>query len=160
MIRTILRGALGAGLRAALGAGLVASIAAAHADEVTLRAVNAFAEGTTFAKPFERLIEKVNADGKGQIKITYVGGPRAMPPFEIGNALRNKVVDLASVTGAFYGNLMPEADAQKLMAKPMSEIRANGGIVLIEKLHNDKLNAHVLGRWGYGVPSTSSSPSR
>jgi TRAP-type C4-dicarboxylate transport system substrate-binding protein len=144
MIRTI--------SRAALGAGLIAYAGAAHADEVTLRAVNAFAEGTTFAKPFERLIDKVNADGKGQIKITYVGGPRAMPPFEIGNALRNKVVDLANVTGAFYGNLMPEADAFKLMTKPMSEIRANGGIALIEKLHNDKLNAHVLGRWGHGVP--------
>jgi TRAP-type C4-dicarboxylate transport system substrate-binding protein len=138
--------------RAALIAGLFGGIGVARADEVSLRAVNAFAEGTTFAKPFERLIDKVNADGKGQLKITYVGGPRAMPPFEIGNALRNKVVDLASVTGAFYGNLMPEADAFKLMTKPMSEIRANGGIALIEKLHNDKLNAHVLGRWGYGVP--------
>jgi TRAP-type C4-dicarboxylate transport system substrate-binding protein len=141
---------LGAG--AAGGPWLRGGGAAPHAEEVTLRAVNAFAEGTTFAKPFERLIDKVNAEGKGQIKITYVGGPRAMPPFEIGNALRNKVVDLASVTGAFYGNLMPEADAFKLMTKPMSEIRANGGIALIEKLHNDKLNAHVLGRWGHGVP--------
>jgi len=43
-----------------------------------LRAVNAFAEGTTFGKPLERFIEKVNVDGKGLLKITYVGGPRAM----------------------------------------------------------------------------------
>ena len=36
------------------------------------------------------------------------------------------VVDIANVTGAFYTNLMPEADAFKLISKPMSEQRKNG----------------------------------
>jgi TRAP-type C4-dicarboxylate transport system substrate-binding protein len=88
--------------------------APAAAQEVTLRAVTAFAEGTQFSKNFERFIEKVNADGKGVVKINYIGGPRAMPPFEVGNAVRTKVVDIANVTGAFYTNLMPEADGFKL----------------------------------------------
>ena len=56
----------------------------------------------------------MNADGKGVIQINYIGGPRAMPPFEVGNAVRTKVIDIANVTGAFYTNLMPEADALKL----------------------------------------------
>ena len=43
------------------------------------RAVTSFAEGTQFSKNFERFIEKVNADGKGVIRINYIGGPRAMP---------------------------------------------------------------------------------
>ncbi len=86
-------------------------IVSASAQEVTLRAVTSFAEGTQFSKNFERFIEKVNADGKGVIQINYIGGPRAMPPFEVGNAVRTKVVDIANVTGAFYTNLMPEADA-------------------------------------------------
>ena len=73
--------------------------------------MTAFAEGTQFSKPFERFIDKVNADGKGIIKIQFIGGPRALPPFEVGNAVRTKVVDIANVTGAFYTNLMPEADA-------------------------------------------------
>jgi TRAP-type mannitol/chloroaromatic compound transport system substrate-binding protein len=82
---------------------------------VTLRAVTSFAEGTLFSKNFERFIEKVNADGKGVVQINYIGGPRAMPPFEVGNAVRTKVVDIANVTGAFYTNLMPEADGFKLI---------------------------------------------
>ena len=86
----------------------------AAAQEVTLRAVTSFAEGTQFSKNFERFIEKVNTDGKGVVKINYIGGPRAMPPFEVGNAVRTKVVDIANVTGAFYTNLMPEADGFKL----------------------------------------------
>jgi TRAP-type C4-dicarboxylate transport system substrate-binding protein len=134
-----------------LAAGLIAA-GSAGAQEVTLRAVTSFAENTTFSKPFERFIEKVNEDGKGQLKINYIGGPRAVPPFEVGNAVRSRVVDIANVTGAFYGNLMPEADSFKLITRTMAEIRANGGIELLEKLHNDKLNAHFLARWGYGVP--------
>src|SRR5438067_10699926 len=93
----------------------------ASAQEVTLRAVSAFAEGTQFSKNFERFVEKVNADGKGLVRINYIGGPRAMPPFEVGNAVRTRVVDMANVTGAFLTNLMPESDAGKLISKPMPE---------------------------------------
>jgi TRAP-type transport system periplasmic protein len=133
-------------------AAIAASIIPASAQEVTLRAVTAFAEGTQFSKNFERFIEKVNADGKGLIKINYIGGPRAMPPFEVGNAVRNKVVDIANVPGAFYTNLMPEADAFKLMTKPMSEQRKNGAWELINQLHNQKLNAYYLARSFPNVP--------
>src|SRR5215204_1117878 len=86
-----------------------------NAQELTLRAVTAFAEGTQFSQGFERFIEKVNKDGKGVIQINYIGGPRAMPPFEVGNAVRSKVVDIANVAGAYYTGLMPEADAFKLL---------------------------------------------
>src|SRR5258708_14974443 len=95
----------------------------ASAQEVTLRAVTSFAEGTQFSKNFERFIEKVNTDGKGVLRINYIGGPRAMPPFEVGNAVRTRVIDIANVTGAFYTNLMPEADGFKLISKPMAEQR-------------------------------------
>src|SRR3972149_6962680 len=97
------------------------------AQEVTLRAVTAFAEKTAYSRGFEKFIDRVNAEGKGVIQINYIGGPKAMPPFEVGNALKGGVVDIANVTGAFYTNLMPEADAWKLTENPMSEIRKNGG---------------------------------
>lgn len=125
---------------------------AASAQEVTLRAVSAFAEGTQFSKNFERFIEKVNKDGKGVVQINYIGGPRAMPPFEVGNAVRTRVVDIANVTGAFYTNLMPEADAFKLVGKPMSEQRKNGTWDFINQLHNQKLNAWYLARQFHNVP--------
>jgi TRAP-type C4-dicarboxylate transport system substrate-binding protein len=125
---------------------------AAAAQEVTLRAVSAFAEGTQFAKPYERFIEKVNKDGKGVIQINYIGGPRAVPPFETGNAVRTGVVDVANVTGAFYTNLMPEADAFKLVNKPMTEQRSNGTWDYINQLHHQKLNSEFLARQFHNVP--------
>ena len=125
---------------------------AAGAQEVTLRAVTSFAEKTQFSKNFERFIDRVNETGKGQVKINYIGGPRAMPPFEVGNAVRTKVVDIANVTGAFYTNLMPEADGLKLIGKPMSEQRNNGTWAYINELHNKKLNSYFLARQFHNVP--------
>jgi TRAP-type C4-dicarboxylate transport system substrate-binding protein len=116
------------------------------AQEVTLKAVSAFAEKTTYSRGFETFIEKVNADGKGIIQINYIGGPKAMPPFEVGNALKSGVVDIANNTGAFYTNVMPEADAWKLTERPMAELRKNGGFDYMAKLYAEKMNAIFLAR--------------
>ena len=48
------------------------------------------------------------------LQIRYVGGPKAIPTMEAGNALRTGVVDIANIASAFYVSLVPEADAQKL----------------------------------------------
>lgn len=119
---------------------------AAAAQEVTLKAVTAFAESTTYSRPFERFIDRVNVDGKGTLRINYIGGPKALPPFEIGNALKGGVIDIANAAGAFYTNLMPEADAWKLTERPMAELRENGGYAAMAAIYAQKLNAIFLAR--------------
>src|SRR5215470_3689386 len=119
---------------------------AATADEITLKAITAFAEGTTYSRPFERFIQRVNESGKGLVRINYIGGPKAMPPFEVGNALKGGVVDIANSTGAFYTNVMPEADAWKLTEHPMAELRKNGGYDAMAALYAQKMNAIFLAR--------------
>lgn len=131
---------------------ILCSASAIQAQEVTLRAVSSFAEGSQISAPFERFVEKVNKDGKGVIQINYIGGPRAMPPFEVGNAVRSKVVDIANVAAAFYTNLMPEADAIKLLNKPAAEQRRNGTWDLLSDIHRQKLNSHYLARQFVSVP--------
>ena len=118
----------------------------ALAQEVTLRGVTAFAEKTTYSRAFEKFIEQVNAEGKGIIQINYIGGPKAMPPFEVGNALKGGVIDIANTTGAFTTNVLPEGDAWKLTELPMSELRKNGGFDYMAKLYADKMNAIFLAR--------------
>jgi TRAP-type C4-dicarboxylate transport system substrate-binding protein len=118
----------------------------AAAQEVTLKAVTAFAENTTYSRPFERFINRVNADGRDVLRINYVGGPKALPPFEIGNALKGGVIDIANAAGAFYTNLMPEADAWKLTERPMGELRQNGGYAAMAAIYAQKLNAIFLAR--------------
>jgi TRAP-type C4-dicarboxylate transport system substrate-binding protein len=134
-------------LAAALAA-LVLSVTSglAWAQEVTLKGITSFAEKTFYSRAFERFIDKVNADGKGLVQINYIGGPKAMPPFEVGKALAGGVVDIANVTGAFYTNVMPEADAWKLTERPMAELRKNGGFDYMAKLYDQKMNAVFLAR--------------
>jgi TRAP-type C4-dicarboxylate transport system substrate-binding protein len=131
---------------ALLAALLALTATAAAAQEVTLKAVTAFAEKTTYSKPFERFIDNVNKNGKGLVQINYIGGPKAMPPFEIGNALKSGVIDIANSAGAFYINLMPESDAWKLTQRPMAEIRKNGGYDTMAALYAQKVNAIYLAR--------------
>lgn len=133
---------------AAVAAGFTALAASlpASAQETTLRAVSAFAENTFYSRRFEKFIERVNAEGKGVLRIQYIGGPKAMPPFEVGNAVKGGVIEIANSTGAFYTNVMPEADAWKLTERPMSELRKNGGFALMQKLYADKMNAVFLAR--------------
>jgi TRAP-type C4-dicarboxylate transport system substrate-binding protein len=118
----------------------------AVAQEVTLKAITAFAENTTYSRPFERFINRVNQGGKGLVQINYIGGPKAMPPFEVGNALKGGVVDIANSTGAFYTNVMPESDAWKLTERPMSELRKNGGYDYMAAIYAQKMNAIFLAR--------------
>jgi TRAP-type transport system periplasmic protein len=116
------------------------------AQEATLRVVSAFAENTQYVKNLLPVIEKLNAEGKGRLQLSFIGGPKAMPPFEVGNAVRTGVVDMALTTGAFYTNIMPEADALKLTQIPATELRKNGGMDLINKIWNEKANMQYLGR--------------
>src|SRR6476646_3391480 len=102
-----------------LSATLVCS--AAGAQEVTLRGVTAFAEKTTYSRGFEKFIERVNAEGKGKIQINYIGGPKAMPPFEVGKVLQSCVIDIANTTGAFTTNVIFVVNDTATTEKPMSE---------------------------------------
>jgi TRAP-type C4-dicarboxylate transport system substrate-binding protein len=127
-------------------AALAAASFGAQAQETTLRVVSAFAENTTYVKNLMPAIQKLNAEGKGRLQLNFIGGPKAMPPFEVGNAVRTGVVDVAMTTGAFYTNIMPEADALKLTQIPGPELRKNGAVDLINKIWNEKANMQYLGR--------------
>ena len=129
-----------------LAAALALSPMPGHAQETTLRVVSAFAENTQYVKNYERFAQKLNAEGKGSLQLNFIGGPKAMPPFEVGNAVRTGVVDVAITTGAFYTNIMPEADALKLTQIPATELRKNGGYELINRIWNEKANMQYLGR--------------
>ncbi len=116
----------------------LSAVGAASAQEVTLKAVSAFTEQSFFARHFEAFVKKVNEEGKGLVQINYLGGPQNMPPFEVGNAVKSGVIDMANVTGAFYTNLVPEALAMAFTEKTTAELRANGAHDFINGLMAEK----------------------
>ncbi|MFM7568336.1 MAG: TRAP transporter substrate-binding protein DctP [Betaproteobacteria bacterium] len=138
-------------LSLALGAALVATTLPATAQQVTLRAVNAFQEGTTYARNFERFVEKVNQEGKGLVQINYLGGPKAIPTMEQGAALRNGVVDLANTTTSFIASVSPESLSVNYASVPWAEMRRNGTVEFLNKLMMEK-GLYYFARTGDGVP--------
>src|SRR5512140_973047 len=119
---------------------------AAGAQETTLRLVSAFAENGIYVQHMLPWIQKFNAEGKGVLQINFIGGPKAIPPFEAGNAVKTGVVDMALSTGAFYTNVMPEADFLKLTEVSVAEQRKNGAFDAINKVWNEKGNMQYLAR--------------
>ena len=120
--------------------------AGAAAQETTLRLVSAFAENGIYVQRLQPWINKFNAEGKGVLQINFIGGPKAIPTFEVGNAVKTGVVDMALATGAFYTNVMPEADFLKLTQVPVADQRKNGAFDAINKVWNDKANMQYLAR--------------
>lgn len=125
---------------------MLAAPRAAGAQEITLKVVSAFPETTIYVKRLESWIERVNQEGKGTLRLQFIGGPKAIPTFEVGNALRTGVVDVAMSTGAYYTNVFPESDALKLTRAPIAAQRKNGAYDYINRVWNQKGNMHYLAR--------------
>src|SRR5260370_21616403 len=120
--------------------------ALAGAQEVTLRVVSALPEKQYYVKRTVEWIDKANKEGKGVLQMNFSGGAKAIPTFEVGNAVKTGVVDMALSTGAFYTNLMPEADALKLAEVSAAQQRKNGAYDLINKIWAEKANMRYLAR--------------
>jgi TRAP-type C4-dicarboxylate transport system substrate-binding protein len=113
--------------------------------ETSLRLVSAFAENGIYVQRLQPWIQKFNAEGKGVLQITHRWPWQAIP-FEAGNAVKTGVVDMALSTGAFYTNVMPEADFLKLTQVSVAEQRKNGAFDAINKVWNEKGNMQYLAR--------------
>jgi TRAP-type C4-dicarboxylate transport system substrate-binding protein len=138
-------------VRAALAAMLATGLAApALAQEITLRAVSGFQEGTYFSRNFERFVQRVNAEGKGLVQINYIGGPKAIPTFEQPNALRSGVVDLANTTAAYTASLVPEGLALNYTDKKMAELRKDGTLDYLNALYLEK-GLYYFAKTGEGI---------
>jgi len=127
-------------------AALALAPVAAQAQEVTLRVVSAFPENQFYVKRTIEWIEKANKEGKGVLQLNFIGGPKAIPTFEVGKSVQSGVVDIGFTTGAFYTNVMPEADILKLSETSAAEQRKNGGYDLINKIWAEKANMRYLAK--------------
>jgi len=132
--------------KTALLALLAAAPLFAHAQETTLRLVSAFPENQFYVKRTIEWVEKINKEGKGTLQINFIGGPKAIPTFEVGKSVQSGVVDIGFTTGAFYTNVMPEADILKLAETSAAEQRKNGGYELINRIWAEKANMRYLAK--------------
>ena len=138
--------------RALLGSAAALCLAAgtAAAQEATLSALNFLPNHMSFGIPFADWVADANRAGKGIVQIT-IRPAGSISPFQMGNAVKTGVVDMAALPPTFYQNLLPIGDALKLTKKTAVEMRKNGTWALLNQLHNEKVNAQLLDISGFGV---------
>ncbi len=117
----------------------------------TLTAVHAFPESLIYTKSFLEFVEKVNTAGEGVIQIEVRGGPEAIGMFQQPDAVRSGVVDMVYTPGSFYAGALPEKDALVTSNLTAVETRENGGLELIDQIHQEKMGVKYLGWFDSGV---------
>jgi TRAP-type C4-dicarboxylate transport system substrate-binding protein len=138
------------------GAGALATAVAlgglgpASAQE-TLRALSMMPKPVTYTQSFLKFIDKVNAAGQGVVQIEFVGGPEAIPTFDQPEAVRAGVIDMIYGPGSYYPGIVPETDALVGSNVTPMEKRANGGIDLLNRIHQEKMNVYYLGHPDGGI---------
>ena len=134
--------------------GLVATAtllgASAQAEEV-VTAVHAFPETLIYTQSFLQFVDRVNTAGEGVVRIEVRGGPEAIGMFQQPDAVRDGIVDMVYTPGSFYGGALPEKDAMVASNLTAIEARANGGIDLIDQIHQEKMGVKYLGWFDSGV---------
>ncbi|MGY6634894.1 MAG: TRAP transporter substrate-binding protein DctP [Alkalilacustris sp.] len=133
-----------------LAAATVLAGTAAQATE-TLTAVHAFPETLVYTQSFLAFVDAVNEAGEGVIQIDVRGGPEAIGPFQQADAVRDGVVDMVYTPGSFYAGALPEKDALVTSNRVAAEVRENGGIDLINEIHQARMGVYYLGWFDSGV---------
>ena len=117
----------------------------------TLTAVHAFPETLVYTQSFLEFVEAVNTRGEGVIRIDVRGGPEAIGMFQQADAVRDGIVDMVYTPGSFYAGALPEKDALVTSNRTAGEVRANGGIDLINEIHQARMGVFYLGWFDSGV---------
>ena len=125
-------------------------VGSATAQE-TLTAVHAFPTSLIYTQSFLSFVDRVNERGEGVVQIDVLGGPEAIGMFQQPDAVRDGIVDMVYTPGSFYGGALPEKDALVASNLTAIEARENGGIDLINQIHQEKMGVYYLGWFDSGV---------
>lgn len=126
----------------------------AVAETFTLNSLTAWpksaSESVQFLKFLELAQEDADKNYPGELKLVYKGAGEVIDNREQVEALRTGVIDMVFTAGSYYTSIIPEIDLMSLTNKMPWEERAAGVFDYLNTLHNEKANAHMLGRVGTG----------
>ncbi|MEJ2625523.1 MAG: hypothetical protein P8Z80_13550 [Pseudolabrys sp.] len=134
----------------AVAAAATAFAPASQAAEVQLKAASFLPTRVIFAKFFGDWVASVNKVCKGKVHISIIG-PSAIKSLEQWNALKTGVIDMHYGPPNYYRGTLPEASVTDLATNTLVEQRKNGAWAMLNKIHEQKLNAHYLTQIGNGL---------
>src|SRR5919108_3181135 len=132
-----------------LAAALLAAFPVAAQD--TISATHVFPASQIYSRSFLEYVKKANAAGKGVFTIQVRGGPEAIPMMEQPRAARDGVVDMVYTPCAFYAAQVPECDAVSASTIDGPTARKNGGMELLNQIHQKRIGVYNLGWVDSGI---------
>jgi len=132
-------------------AALAAILAAPAFAADTISATHVFPASLIYSRSFLEFVKKANEAGKGVFTIQVRGGPEAIGMMEQPGAVRNGVVDMVYSACAFYAAVVPECDAVSASSIDGPTARKNGGIELMNQIHNKRMGTVFLGWVDSGI---------
>ena len=129
--------------------GLLCSGSALAADTIT--ATHVFPASLVYSRSFLEFVKKANEAGKGEFSIQVRGGPEAIPMMEQPGAVRSGVVDMVYSACAFYAAQVPECDAVSASTIDGPTARKNGGMDLLNQIHQKRIGVYNLGWVDSGI---------
>jgi TRAP-type C4-dicarboxylate transport system substrate-binding protein len=133
---------------AALACALAALPAAA---QDTISATHVFPASQIYSRSFLEFVKKANEAGKGVFTIQVRGGPEAIPMMQQPGAARDGVVDMVYTPCAFYAAQVPECDAVSASTIDGPTARKNGGMELLNQVHQKRIGIYNLGWVDSGI---------
>jgi TRAP-type transport system periplasmic protein len=116
----------------------------ARAGTVNLKVTTCLARNHDYTQAFlQTYLNPIDAK-KGDVTLTYLGGPEVTPYQEQGSALQRGLVDMILCPPAYYGGLFGEARLPGAQSASIDEIRKNGAWDMMEQAWEKHLNAHIL----------------
>ena len=138
------------GMRFIVGTLAIACSASASAAD-TITATHVFPASLIYARSFLEYVKKANEAGKGEFTIQVRGGPEAIPMMEQPGAVRSGVVDMVYTPCAFYAAQVPECDAVSASTIDGPTARKNGGMELLNQVHQKRIGIYNLGWVDSGI---------
>jgi len=117
----------------------------------TISATHVFPASLIYSRSFLEYVKKANEAGKGEFTIQVRGGPEAIGMMEQPAAVRSGVVDMIYTPCAFYAAQVPECDAVSASTIDGPTARKNGGMDLLNQIHQKRIGVYNLGWVDSGI---------
>ncbi len=123
-------------------AAAMTTFSAAPSAQSKLSLVHPFPDFLVYTKSCKAMVAAINAAGVG---VEVKGGNEAVKMFQQPGAVSKGAVDMVCTPAAFYAQAIPENEAISTSPSSPATVRANGGMAIIDQLHQKYFKVKYLG---------------
>jgi TRAP-type C4-dicarboxylate transport system substrate-binding protein len=129
---------------AAGAAAMIGAMAPSAKAEKTVTMVYPFPDFLIYTKSCKAMVVAINKAGAGVLKID-LKPYNSIKMFQQPGAVSKGVVDMVCTPAAFYARALPENEAVATSNSSPAAVRGNGGMKILDDLHQKHLNMKYLG---------------